>query len=947
MTLALIQNTKEVLEFGPFRMERWNRSLMRDGAPVHLRQREFDILVLLIENADRFVSKGEITRQIWPNAQVDDANVRVHISAIRRALGDGNGKARLIRSGTRDGYCFAAVVRRFEAGSADDPSALRFPRMPDTRRSNDNLPVSRKVAVGRSVDIQSLTDRIPDQRLISIVGPGGIGKTTVALEVADVIKTGFSDGVHFVNLASLTDPQAISSTIMTSLGIDCTSSDPDLHFIEYLNAKSLLLVFDNCEHLIDAVAMLVEKILTHTRHVTCLTTSREPLRIDGEWTYRLGPLELPSEASPSAEAALKYPSVRLFVERAKFGDPLFMLTDNDAPLVCDLCRQLDGNPLAMELAAGRLDLFGLRGLVKGLTRTFELLSQGRRTALPRQQTLRATMDWSYDLLRPLEKTVLWRLSVFRREFTLEQALAVVGDDFQEDIVIEALSELVAKSLVFIDNSRTTARYRLLFLTRTYAAEKLADSGEFSAVSRRHAYWHLEALQTASSFERDSEAVGWTDDIRAAIEWAFLPNEDAALGTRLIQASITMVDKLKLFNDYGRVIARALDSIVDFRQIDPAVLCRLLAERVALLVRTSSSFRDSEEACNRGLALMRSLDYQTVDGKAESEVVMMIFGGSFGAGNPRRMLEAAGQAMQLQLKYENPGIPPITAKRMLSQAHHFLGNHREAIKYGAQVLTHTDAEFQARNLFDSDKLDPRISIGIFMARTLWLQGAPEQASAMCEQVLKRAEAHSAFAHGYALSFAAIPVCIWRGDLTAAKKHIALLADEAIETSMVHWEAWADCYARVIDFHEFGVPDGLPLAELFVGIKTSPPHFDHVICSFPGLADDSVLDRLQEAGALWCAPEFLRSYADRNLKLDRISPSTAEDYLLRALDLSIEQESLSWRLRSATSLARLWKYKGRTRQAADVLQAVLAEFEEGFMDEDLLTADAVLKDINQSL
>ena len=200
--------------------------------------------------------------------------------------------------------------------------------------------------------------------------------------------------------------------------------------------------------------------------------------MDGEWVYRLAPLTTPTKPSATAALALRYPAVRLFVDRAQLANPQFVLLDDDAPAVCDLCRKLDGNPLAIELAAGRLSMFGIKGLVNGLGETLSLLSQGRRTALPRQQTLRATLDWSFTLLNEAEKAALCRLSVFRGEFTLPQAISVIADEGAEELAVEAIAELTAKSLIQVDNARTPRRYRLLFLTRSYAADKLGEGSEF-------------------------------------------------------------------------------------------------------------------------------------------------------------------------------------------------------------------------------------------------------------------------------------------------------------------------------------------------------------------------------------------------------------------------------------------------------------------------------------
>ena len=432
-------------EFEPYRLFP-SKQLLLDGANVcPLGSRGIEILVCLLEQAGQMVSKQELLERVWPGALVHEANLRVNVSALRKALGDGQAGRRYIVNLTGQGYCFVAPVRRLEAV---------VPRLtrPAESRAKHNLPARISRLHGREPDIEAIALQLPMRRCVTVAGPGGIGKTTVAIAVSERLLPVYDDGVWFVDLSAIVDGQRILPTVAQILGLSLQAGAALSSLLAHLRDKRLLLVLDNCEHVIDAAAKLAEGILGETRHVSILATSRETLRATGEWVYRLAPLAIPPAGTGMTPAeALSFSAVRLFVDCAALSLEGFAIKSADLPLVVAICRGLDGLPLAIELVAARIDILGLQGLASVLEDPFLLLSEGRRGAFPRQQSLVRTLEWSYRLLTPVEQTILRRLSVFRGGFTLSGALAVAGGDgIEPEDVYSGVLTLSAKSLLASD-----------------------------------------------------------------------------------------------------------------------------------------------------------------------------------------------------------------------------------------------------------------------------------------------------------------------------------------------------------------------------------------------------------------------------------------------------------------------------------------------------------------
>src|SRR5712671_5109789 len=527
---------EESFAFGSFRLIPAQRMLLEDGKPLRLGSRALELLIALIEYAGETIRKDQLIARAWPDTVVDEGALRVHVAALRKALGDGRAGNRYIANNPGRGYSFVAPVAREQRQPATAP--------PDGATVGGNLPMPLTRIVGRDGIIAALTTQLARGRFLTIVGPGGIGKTTVALAVAETVRASYRDGVWFVALASLADPDLVPSSLGAALGISLSGANPVFGLTAWLRDKHALIVLDSCEHVVGAAAALAEAVLKAAPRIHILATTREPSRAEGEWLHRLAPLEIPPDSADLAFCdALRYSAGQLFDDRAQATVDGFVCDDQDVNALLEICRRLDGVPLALELAAARVDAFGVKGLAARLDDRFAVLTKGRRTALPRHQTLRAAIDWSYDLLPEIEQVVFRRLAVFRGSFTMEAAAAVAVDErIKAADVIERVANLAEKSLVTTDIGGDITYHRLLDTTRSYALDKLAESGEAEEVARRHAEFFRDLVAQAAAGSPTQPTVEdmvrygrEIENVRAALDWSFSPVGDLATGVVLTAA----------------------------------------------------------------------------------------------------------------------------------------------------------------------------------------------------------------------------------------------------------------------------------------------------------------------------------------------------------------------------------------------------------------------------
>ena len=481
------------LDFGPFRFITGRRALLRAGEAVRLPARAGEILLALVERAGELVSKRELLQRVWPGVIVEQATLRVHIAGLRKILGDSKAGLRFIENVSGLGYRFVAPVKR----AVDELTSAAQTVL------TGKLHVTSHTLIGREQMLSTLSEQLPQRRLITLTGAGGIGKTAIALAAVRSEDAACFRAVHYIDLASIGDPACVPEHVATSLGLSLEHPAADADIVvdiaRFVGLEQTLLLLDNCEHVIDSVAGFVEQLFTLAPELHILATSREPLRARNEWVVKVPPLDLPPPSlRPNVTEALGFAAIELFTLRLTESQSAFVLTDADVPCVADICRKLDGLPLAIELAVVCAAMFGVRGLAANLDDRLKLLTRGHRTAAARHQTLRANWDWSYDTLADEEQTTLQRLAVFDDSFNVESAIAVAADEkIMASDVLDILTSLAAKSLVLSCVIGDRIFFRLLHTSRVYALEKLASSGESSKIRQRHAELNSAASESSS------------------------------------------------------------------------------------------------------------------------------------------------------------------------------------------------------------------------------------------------------------------------------------------------------------------------------------------------------------------------------------------------------------------------------------------------------------------
>ena len=936
--------------FGPFQLLAAQKILLNGDETVRLGNRAMAILTALVERAGELVTKKELLAIAWPRRVVEDGNLKVTVASLRRALGEGRPGDRYLENVPGRGYRFIAPVTYREvpgaAGRVHELTPGILPRHPTRMIGRDRL-------------VAALAATLPKNRLLSIVGPGGIGKTTVALALAEALAGQLQHGACFIDLTSLDHGRFVPAALARALGVSIHTENVAAALIDELRERRVLLVIDSCEHVLAATAALIEQILIATSNVLVLATSREPLHIRGETIHRLGALDTPPIAERlTAAEALGFAAVELFVERASARLPEFRFADSDASTVAQICSKLEGVALAIELAATRVDTFTLLELSSLLDNQLRVLDLDQRSSPARHGSLAAALDWSHALLTEHERVVLRRLSVFAGSFTLASAQAATGDSCD---VTSVVASLVAKSLVSAHVSGTVARYRLLDTTRAYATQKLVESGESGAVRARHARHLLDVLTRAEqdaaqlqSAEWLADHGHWIDDVRKALAWALSTQGNRELGIDLTIAATPLWTQLSLLDECRSNVESALALDLPEAPLTASQRMSLRAAQGMALLYSRGPQKEIAERWIEALELARETD----DVRCQIQMLWGLSCYRIFVGECRAAL-ASLRKLRSIARRRGDADDYLSAERLLATTLHYFGGQQRARKRLETVLKTYAGPAQQLHIARF-QVDQRGAARGTLANILWLQGYARQAERTALAAIEDAKAaEHPISLCYPLGFVAFPIAVYNGDLAAAELYLKQLREHLARNSFPIWISLSACLGSVLMI-ERGDPAGVARLQaahdrlLSVNFRFRESYFLCALARGHAQAGrlsralrtiDSAIASCERTGERHALPEALRL---KGQFLRAAAPAhalrEAERLLRQSIYHSRRHGALAWELRAVVNLAELYRDSNRHVEAAWKLAAVHSCFTEGFETADLQKASALISAIN---
>jgi predicted ATPase/DNA-binding winged helix-turn-helix (wHTH) protein len=973
------------LHFGPFELSSMQRVLRRDGVAVSLGSRALDVLIYLARRPGEVVSKQELINHVWSGVTVEEGSIRVHVAAIRKALGDGQFGNRYIANIKGRGYSFVGTVVPLAGGPESRNNGTRL---------RARLPARPITMIGRDSIVSEVSDKLQNERFVTLLGPGGIGKTTIAMAVGRAAVEEFAGKVYFVDLESLLDPRHVVEAVATSFGLALKSKDPSLELVDFVRSQKLLLILDSCEHVIEAVALVAEQLYRETEQIYLLTTSRELLKVEGEHCYRVLPLDFPADGlDQTANAALQYSAVQLFVRRMAARAGHVELTNEDAPYVAEMCRKLDGIPLAIELAAGQVAVLGINNTVVRLVSRLEMLRLNHRAAVPRHRTLKATLDWSYNLLSDAEKITLRRISPFVGDFNLAGARYLTGEiGVGTGEIFDAIAGLVEKSLIATRIEEGQAQYRMLETTRAYALEKLERHAEVDELCRRHAEYVAEYLESRRAAllaqlkaeggtghsspsgrhpiatelgARDNKKIpmriaaaskhsGQLGNIRTALEWSFGPNGDDDTATRLAAASTQL-----------------------FLEMSLLIECRIWAERAVIRLRDEhkNSRREMEIYSSLSLALMnsegsselvrsalsRALDIAVIQGDFSYELQLLsgLFTYYRGGIDINIALDISSRSKELASKTGDHDDLAL-ADWMFGATHYLAGNHLVALENFKSGLSHSASGWRFRagqHLFLHNCL---LLVG--MARCLLFRGQLDQSVEYAMRAIEEGEKAN---HPATLCrVLSLVLCIYLAlaDVSRSEQYIVQLSENAEIHSLKPYCAIAAGLRGQWLLLQNDVRQGIPLLKRAMEeLRTQRHevlHMDFICDLGAGLI---VMGEYQEALTMILSAideqlrggRYLYMPALLRMKGRILASRSADDYpeaersLLSAIDWAKRQSANLFELKAATDLAELLLKQDRVPEAHEHLGSALERMPAGTVFPDHARAIQILNELQSGI
>lgn len=941
MSSNCLQSGTRMIKFGHIEIDVEGRALRKNGETVQIGARAFDILARLASANGELVTKDELMNAVWPDTVVEENNIQVHLSVLRKALGDE--RERIV---TVPGRGYRLVQRR----SFDPPLASNVQR--PARRS---MPRRLTELLGRDEAVEQICTALRQHSVLTLTGAGGIGKTALSIAVAHRLAYAQPDSVAFVELAALTDKQAVVAAIAQCCAMPAGSESPSIEEVAATLADAeQVFVLDNAEHLIAVVAEIVDTLVARNPRLRVLVTSREPLRITPEAVFRVDPLDVPPHGA-SEDETLARSAVRLFLARVKAlkGQEGEGCDGEQLRVAGAICRRLDGIPLAIELAAARVSSFGIEGVYRRLDDRMSILTSGYRTALPRHKTLRATFDWSFALLDPAAQMLFRRLAMFGGVFTLEALCAVVCDTrVTIGTVIDSIGELVEKSMLNIEFDGPVAKYRLSESTRAYALEHLQAQGEAPEMASRMARYLASRFETGTS---GSGPIGPSSDVRqslgyarSACDWALSADGDSLLAVKLTSTMVSMLLECCLIDECGRRAARALSVLDELpaRSVDALTEMRIRAALAAALPNLTGPIERSGQLWQEVLDLAVASDNDEFQARA-----------FWGLWNAALYGGKVHEAFELAIRFQKFGQhrghswQVTLATQLAAVAQHCRGEHADAKLQIESTMLHLAANPDEAQRIGRLAVDPLAICYSTLARIVCLQGDQELAIAYVDKLVNLIKPETMEPWlTHVLGVVAVPIALIAADMRRANHYLEIMRSQAALHDFTIWQEYSDCLAGYRDLLAGKTDAGLSMLETSLD-PLMARGFRRLITPLTVARAEALIGagRLEEAsvrlhdeldfcrrnGKMFFVPEVFRALGLLALAQADLAPHTSaarHDALSRAKANFIDAMQMAQahgarmlELRATVAMARMLHAQEETAAAIALLKPLSTGFE----------------------
>lgn len=919
--------SSQILVIGPFRLRRAERLLTLNGVAVDLPARAVELLLILASEPGKdfaLTTLDAALAELADGLPSKTLDLCEDLNEVLSKQSSSHYVAELAEGCLRlQGRVVSYFVQEVAATT-----------------SPGQLPVIEDHLVRRADLENRLAGRLKASRLVTLLGPGGVGKTTAALVTAHGCSHEFVDGVRFVDLTAVHQPGAVARAVLLALdwepGVVSIDGMPPLEecFHEALCGKELLLVLDNCEHVVEEVTVLVELLLRNSG-LKVLATSREPLRTFGEVLVQVSPLSLPPHvAGLSLAEARSFESVQMLLGLLERQAETMFPVEGEVELLCSVCRRLDGIPLALKLAAAHVPQLGVQGLIDQLDTWTAAPASEHLDAESRHRTLEATLNWSYALLSEMEQVALRRLSIFRGSFPLDSAVRVIGHaGFTETMAIEAVVGLQSKSLLTASKVHDAVEYRLLETTREYASHRLITDPHHAQVRRAHVEDCMARLEQAEVQWVVLDGRGWLsrygrflDDVWQATQWG-IGGGDVAAGTELILRSLPMASRLGRFDDSHDRLMTAYEALArDGLEKHPQLELQLLVTLRTMALNTHKSFANIPGSDARLFELAQSSD----DHKNIFGAFVSIWTTGIAAANYAAAAAAGEKLIQLAEK-SGDRIDLIDACKHAAYAYHFLGDQVRARTVAERGLS-LMPKVVSPGFYGVAQCDSRVSLRIVLARVQWMAGQYAAAERTADMALRLAHDDRPLSVCLVHSFVLCPMALWNGDLPEAGRLVASLAELANRHSLTVHQEWAQWYSLALQQRRS--------EQVQCCDELSAPPSTMVADMLPTVGCDWFLPLTEErvaSGALgWCAPEVHRLAG--NAHLARRANGAARRCFEAAVQASRAVGSRAWELRAKCSLAALGNAPSDVAALRELLDQVMRE-SDGFSNDDIRAAQDI--------